>query len=566
MRPPQYSTAALIDLFHQQTVASLPEVMAALGTRARRTAFRKLKELPYRTSYSHRGGYYTLEELIDFDQHGLWSFRAVRFSAAGTLLATTTAMVSDAPAGQFREELDNLLHVGTQDALRKLVQERKLTRQKVAGQFLYCVADRTRKAQQLSARRALLAAPGLLGPMPDADHMPDELRAAIVLFASLLDERQRRLYAGLESLKCGWGGDTRIAGLLGIDPGTVARGRKQLLAQDVERRRVRRPGGGRPPLEKKTPEVIAAIEAALQHDVAGDPITGIRWTRRTTEKIAKQLASLDIQVCPRTVARILKELDYRLRVNHKRVSAGSGPDRDQQFTYIAEQRVKFAQRGLPIVSIDTKKRELVGNFKNPVTVWGQTPQAVNDHDFRSQADGIAIPYGVYDMGANRGFVVVGTSHDTPDFAADNLVRWWQADGLERYRDASELLVLADSGGSNAPRIRCFKYALQTRLVDPYRLTITVCHYPAGASKWNPIDHRLFSEISKNWAGQPLRSYETILNYLRTTTTEAGLRVHAQLVEQEYPRGVKITDAEFASIAFEPHQVQPLRNYTICPRS
>ena len=252
MRPAQYSTATLIDLFHRHTVASLPEVMAALGTRARRTAFRKLKELPYRTSYSHRGGYYTLEELIDFDQHGLWSFRAVRFSAAGTLLATTAAMVSDAPAGQFSEELDNLLHVGTQDALRKLVQQRKLTRQKVAGQFLYCAADRTRKAQQLSARRALLAAPGLVGPVPDADLMPDQLRAAIVLFASLLDERQRRLYAGLESLKCGWGGDARIAGLLGIDPGTVARGRKQLLAQDIERVRVRRPGGGRPPLEKNS--------------------------------------------------------------------------------------------------------------------------------------------------------------------------------------------------------------------------------------------------------------------------------------------------------------------------
>ena len=199
-----------------------------------------------------------------------------------------------------------------------------------------------------------------------------------------------------------------------------------------------------------------------------------------------------------------------------------------------------------------------------LSVQSQLQQSGN-HDFRSQADGIAIPYGIYDVGANRGFVVVGTSHDTPDFAADNLVRWWQAEGLERYRDASELLVLSDSGGSNAPRIRCFKDALQTRLVDPYQLTITVCHYPAGASKWNPIDHRLFSEISKNWAGQPLRSYETILNYLRTTTTEAG-RVHAQLVEQEYPRGVKITDAEFASIAFEAHQVQPLRNYTIGPRS
>ena len=272
--------------------------------------------------------------------------------------------------------------------------------------------------------------------------------------------------------------------------------------------------------------MIAAIEAALQHDVAGDPITGIRWTRRTTEKIARELATLDIQVCPRTVARILKDLDYRLRVNHKRVAAGSGPDRDQQFQYLAEQRMKFAQRGLPIVSIDTKKRELVGNFKNQGTTWERSPQAVNDHDFRSQADGIAIPYGVYDVGANRGFVVVGTCHDTPDFAADNLVRWWHSDGLERYRNASELLVLADSGGSNAPRVRCFKYALQTRLVDPYQLTVTVCHYPSGASKWNPIDHRLFSEISKNWAARPLRSYQTILNHIRTTTTDTGLCVTA----------------------------------------
>ena len=163
-------------------------------------------------------------------------------------------------------------------------------------------------------------------------------------------------------------------------------------------------------------------------------------------------------------------------------------------------------------------------------------------------------------------MVVGTSHDTPDFAADNLVRWWQSEGLERYRHAAQLLVLADSGGSNAPRIRCFKYALQTRLADPFRLKVTVCHYPAGASKWNPIDHRLFSEISKNWAGVPLRDYATILNHIHTTTTDTGLSVVAQLVEQEYPTGVRIADAEFASIALQPHQTQPLRNYTICPRS
>ena len=244
----------------------------------------------------------------------------------------------------------------------------------------------------------------------------------------------------------------------------------------------------------------------MKHDVAGDPVTGVRWTRRTTEKISDELASLGIYVCTRTVARILKDLDYALRVNHKRVSRGSGPDRNEQFEYIAEQRTRFAGHGLPIVSIDAKKRELVGNFKNNGTAWRRTPDLVRDHDFRSEAKGIAIPYGIYDVCANRGTVFVGTSHDTPDFAADNLVRWWEWEGRERYTGAPELLVLADGGGSNSPRVRAFKLALQTRLADPHQLSVTVCHYPAGASKWNPIDHRLFSEISKNWAGQLLRSY------------------------------------------------------------
>lgn len=311
--------------------------------------------------------------------------------------------------------------------------------------------------------------------------------------------------------------------------------------------------------------MIAAVEELMKHDVAGDPVTGVRWTRRTTEKISDELASLGIYVCTRTVARILKDLDYALRVNHKRVSRGSGPDRNEQFEYIAEQRTRFAGHGLPIVSIDAKKRELVGNFKNNGTAWRRTPDLVRDHDFRSEAKGIAIPYGIYDVCANRGTVFVGTSHDTPDFAADNLVRWWEWEGRERYTGAPELLVLADGGGSNSPRVRAFKLALQTRLADPHQLSVTVCHYPAGASKWNPIDHRLFSEISKNWAGQPLRSYETILNHIRTTTTKTGLRVSAHLIDREYPKGVKISDAQFATIALERHETQPLRNYTIHPR-
>ena len=252
MRPTESSADTIIALLRKQTVASLHEVMAALGARAsRRTAFRKLKDIDARTSYSHRGGFYTLDELAHFDERGLWSFAGVRFSRAGTLIATANAFVNHAEAGHFVEELDNLLGVGTQDALRRLVGDGRLTRHKLAGQFLYCVTDRTHQTHQVRARRLLMATPGLVRPLPDADLMPEELRAAIVLFASLLDERQRRLFAGLEALKCGWGGDRRIARLLGIDPSTVATGRRQLVERDVELDRVRRAGGGRRPTEKK---------------------------------------------------------------------------------------------------------------------------------------------------------------------------------------------------------------------------------------------------------------------------------------------------------------------------
>ena len=252
MRPAQFSADTIAALLREQTVASLHDVMAALGPGvSRRTAFRKLKDLDARTSYSHRGGYYTLDELADFDEHGLWAFAGVRFSRAGTLVATAEAFVNRAETGHFVDELDNLLGVGTQDALRKLVGDGRLTRHKLAGQFLYCTADHAHRTRQLRARRLLMATPGLGRPLPDADLMPEELRAAIVLFASLLDERQRRLFAGLESLKCGWGGDRRIASLLAIDPSTVAAGRRQLVERDVEVDRVRREGGGRQRTEKK---------------------------------------------------------------------------------------------------------------------------------------------------------------------------------------------------------------------------------------------------------------------------------------------------------------------------
>ncbi len=251
MRPAEFSSEPIIALLRRHTIATMPQLMAALGTNAKRTVFRKLKELPCRTSYSHRGRYYTLDELACFDALGLWSYREAWFSSHGTLLSTAAAIVPAGEAGYFVEELDNLLHVATKDALRKLVRDARLDREKLAGQFLYCAAEASRRAQQLLARRILLAEPGAARPLPRADIMPDELRAAIVLFFSLLDEKQRRLYAGLESLKSGRGGDPRIAELLGLDVGTVARGRRALLDHDVEVDRVRRGGGGRKRVEKK---------------------------------------------------------------------------------------------------------------------------------------------------------------------------------------------------------------------------------------------------------------------------------------------------------------------------
>jgi hypothetical protein len=311
--------------------------------------------------------------------------------------------------------------------------------------------------------------------------------------------------------------------------------------------------------------VIAAIEAALKHDRAGDPMTGLKWTRRTTAKIAEELKNLGIEVCPKTVARILKQLGFSLRVNHKKLSRRSDPDRDEQFLYIAEQRERFARAGQPVVAIDTKKKELIGQFKNPGCVWSKEPTPVNDHDFRSDALGIAAPYGLYDTLANRGSLYVGTSHDTPEFAADNVARWWRDEGEARYPEATELLLLADGGGSNGYRNRAFKYWLQNRLCDPHSLVVTVCHYPTGASKWNPVDHRLFSEITKNWAGRPLDSFETLVAYASTTRTATGLTVRAQLLDQPYKKGLRISRAQMSKLDIEPHATQPKRNYTIYPR-
>jgi hypothetical protein len=289
------------------------------------------------------------------------------------------------------------------------------------------------------------------------------------------------------------------------------------------------------------------------------------WTGKRLRDISAELAQLGLRVCPNTVRRLLNEIDYALHANRKSLAAETSPHRDQQFGWLNHYRQEFASSGYPIISVDTKKKELVGQFKNPGRVWSQAPILVQDHDFRSQAKGMAIPYGIYDLQANRGLVVVGQSHDTPEFAVEAICQWWQREGRHLYPKAPELLILADSGGSNGARCRAWKLALQEKLADRYGLGVTVCHYPTGASKWNPIEHRLFSEISKHWSGQPLTDYPDIVQLIRGTQTQTGLVVNCVLNSKHYPTGVKISNQQMSGLDLLRHPVLPEWNYTLLPR-
>ena len=294
-------------------------------------------------------------------------------------------------------------------------------------------------------------------------------------------------------------------------------------------------------------------------------MSGLKWTRRTVRKIAHELSRSKIKISHTTVARLLRGLGYYLRANQKKLSRGSPPERDQQFRHITTLRKRFANDRLPILSIDTKKKEIVGQFKNNGRTWEQEPTLVNDHDFRSNALGLAVPYGLFDVDANRGHLVVGASHDTPRFAVDCVVEWWMRFGRRRYPDARSILLLADNGGSNGPRCRAWKYELQRRLCDRFALKVTVAHYPPGASKWNPIEHKMFSEISKNWAGRPLDSWATIVKYARTNRTNTGLRISASINRKTYDKGQKITPHEMDTLELRPHDTLPKWNYSLSPR-
>lgn len=292
-----------------------------------------------------------------------------------------------------------------------------------------------------------------------------------------------------------------------------------------------------------------------------------KWVRLSLGQLSRELSDAGHQASPPTIARLLDDLDYSLMANVKSQEPGSDhPDRNVQFEHIAQKKTQFMQAGWPVISVDTKKKELIGNFKNAGRGWCQQPEQVNGHDFLSQGLGRAVPYGIYDLRHNRGYVYVGRSADTPEFAVDAIVQWWETEGKAAYPQADRLLILADAGGSNGARPRLWKQQLQQQVADRLGLTVTICHYPTGCSKYNPIEHRLFSFISINWAGKPLRTFETMLNCIRETTTTTGLKVKAFLMNRTYAKGQRITDAEMNTLNATRDAVCPNWNYTLQPRS
>jgi hypothetical protein len=378
-----------------------------------------------------------------------------------------------------------------------------------------------------------------------------------------LNERQARLYAADKALELGPNGPWLASRILGLSDRTIERGIHELKAglPPLSPDRARRPGGGRPCSETADPALLATLEGLMAQTTAGDPMALLKWTGKPLRALAATLTELGHPVSHPTVRRLLLAQHYSLRGNVKALAGKQCPQRDQQFRYLHDQAKAFVQTQRPVISVDTKKKEKIGEFKNAGQQWRRQERQVNVHDFPSLAEGVAIPYGVYDEERNEGLVNVGMSHDTAEFAVESIQRWWLLLGRPAYPKAKELLITADNGGSNGSRLRLWKVRLQ-RFANRHRLDVTVCHYPTGTSKWNKIEHRLFSFISINWRGEPLVSYETIIQFINHTTTKAGLRVQAELDRREYPDHIQVSDDEFSRVHLEPHDCLPAWNYTI----
>ena len=387
------------------------------------------------------------------------------------------------------------------------------------------------------------------------------MAARFATIAPHLNERQRRLWVGTEARALGRGGVSLVARATGVSRPTVHKAQEELDDLPEMNGRVRRAGGGRKRLRELDPGLEAALDALVDPDTRGDPMSPLRWTCKSTGQLALALTRGGHPVSAATVATMLHEAGYSLQGNAKTHEGNQHPDRDAQFRYLNEKATEFRDTGLPVVSVDAKKKELVGEFKNGGREWepkGQ-PVEVKVHDFLDKELGKAIPYGIYDIERNVGWVNVGQDHETAAFAVESLRRWWRGDGELVYSNAGELLICADGGGSNGYRSRLWKYELG-RFAAETGLSITVCHLPPGTSKWNKIEHRLFSHITMNWRGRPLTSLEVIVDLIGATTTKQGLKVHAERDLGSYPKGVKVTDAELAAIILKAHDFHGEWNY------
>jgi Rhodopirellula transposase DDE domain len=383
----------------------------------------------------------------------------------------------------------------------------------------------------------------------------------------VLNEQGLRRFAATEARAYGYGGVSVVSQITGIARSTIGRGMKEIEENlKLEAGRVRKPGGGRKAKQAEDSTLLVDLQRIVEPATRGDPMRVLQWTSKSLRHLSEALKGESHSVCPHVIADCLRELGYSLQANRKTKEGSGHMDRDAQFQYISDQARAFLAADEPVISVDTKKKELVGNFKNNGREWRPkaSPEAVNVHDFMDPKLGRAIPYGIYDIGDNKGWVSVGTDHDTASFAVHAISRWWLTMGQKRYPKATRLLVTADGGGSNGHRVRLWKVELQ-ELANTVRVPITVCHLPPGTSKWNKIEHRLFSFITLNWRGKPLRSFKTIVQLIAATTTTAGLTVRAELDENKYAKGVKISDAKFAAINLARHPFHGDWNYTISPQ-
>ncbi len=394
----------------------------------------------------------------------------------------------------------------------------------------------------------------------------EELVRQKLKYLSSLNEVDSRNYLGLWAIEEGWGGISKVNKLTGRAMDTIRKGIKEVKSGNnikSETGRLRKKGGGRKKIIEKNPEIERLIENILEENTAGDPMSKLKWTNKSTYSITNELKNKGQIVSEDTTGRVIKNLGYSLQANIKSKESGSSEERDSQFRYINEQVKIFAMKNMPIISVDAKKKELVGDFKNNGRRWMKKGKAeiVNVYDFWFLAKGRAIPYGIYDINLNKGFVNVGIDHNTSEFAVESIRQWWNNIGKNNYPNTRELLICADGGGSNASRSRLWKFYLQ-KFANKTGLKITVCHFPPGTSKWNKIEHKMFSFISMNWRGKPLINYEVIINLIKGTKTQKGLKIKAKIDKGVYELGQKILEKEFKEINLEEHEINSKWNYTL----